>query len=123
MRLNIEFMEEFKDYDFSVIKEEKIGLVGSARFLDFFIKIESILQILHYKIVSIASMDGLLHKEKFSEDEWESLQKTALKKLEYQQALLVLNVGGYVGDHTREELELFENELKRPIYYLTELKK
>ena len=31
-RLNKNFLDEFKDYDFSKIKENKIYLVGSIRF-------------------------------------------------------------------------------------------
>ena len=67
-RLNKNFLEEFKEYDFNQIQEDKIYLVGSIRFKDYFIKIESILQILYKKIVYICSIDGLLNKNKFSED-------------------------------------------------------
>jgi hypothetical protein len=58
-RLNKNFLDEFKDYDFSKIQEDKIYLVGSIRFKDYFIKIESILQILFKKLVYICSVDGL----------------------------------------------------------------
>jgi len=64
-RLNKNFLDEFKDYDFSKIQENKIYLVGSIRFKDYFIKIESILQILFEKIVYICSIDGLLIKTSF----------------------------------------------------------
>ncbi|MHA2339903.1 MAG: hypothetical protein ACXACX_21585 [Candidatus Hodarchaeales archaeon] len=121
-RLNKKFLDEFKEYDFSKIQEEKIYLVGSSRFKDYFIKIESILQILFKKIVYICSVDGLLNKEKFSSMEWESLQKIALRKLEEQEAILVVDVKNYIGDHSKEEIELFENMYKRPIYYLSKLR-
>ncbi len=122
-RLNKNFLDEFKDYDFSKIQEDKIYLVGSIRFKDYFIKIESILQILLKKIVYICSVDGLLNKEKFSLMEWESLQEIALRKLEEQDAILVLDVHNYIGEHSREEIELFEKKYKKPIYYLTKLKR
>jgi hypothetical protein len=122
-RLNKNFLEEFKDYDFTEIQENKIYLVGSNRFKDYFIKIESILQILFEKIVYICSIDGLLNKEKFSTKEWEKLQKIALSKLRDQDAILVLDVNGYIGDHSREEIEIFEKKYKKPIYYLSELRK
>ena len=120
-RLNEEFLKEFENYNFSEIQEEKIGLVGSVRFKEYFIKIESILQILHNKIVSICSLDGLLNKDKFSEDEWEALQLICIKKLKNQDALLVLDVDGYVGDHTTEEIEFFLNKLQKKIYYLSKI--
>jgi hypothetical protein len=122
-RLNKNFLDEFKDYDFSKIQEDKIYLVGSIRFKDYFIKIESILQILYKKIVYICSVDGLLNKEKFSSVEWECLQDIALRKLEDQDAMLVLDIKNYVGEHSKEEIVIFETRYKKPIYYLSELKR
>ncbi len=121
-RLNNNFLAEFKEYDFSKIKENKIFLVGSIRFKDYFIKIESILQIIYKKLVNICSVDGLLNKNKFSVKEWDKLQEIALKKLNDQDAILVLDVDNYIGDQSREEIEYFETKLKRPIYYLSKLK-
>ena len=122
VRLNMKFLDEFKDYDFSSIKESKIFLAGSIRFKDIFIKIESILQIKFKKLVSICSIDGLLNKKEFSTKEWELLQSIALKKLKFQETILVLDVNGYIGDQTKEEIEYFTQNLKRPIYYLSKLK-
>ena len=120
-RLNKNFLDEFKDYDFSKIQENKIFLVGSARFKDYFIKIESILQILYSKIVYICSVDGLLNKNGFSSSEWERLQEIAFRKLEEQDAILVLDIKNYIGAHTAEEIENFEKIHKKPIYYLSKL--
>ena len=122
-RLNKNFLHEFKEFDFSRIQESKIYLVGSIKFKDYFIKIESILQMIYNKIVSICSVDGLLNKNRFSTQEWDNLQKTALRKLHYQDAIIVLDVNGYIGDHSKEEIEFFERKMKRPIYYLSKLKK
>ena len=122
MRLKKKFLKEFQDYDFSLIKEKDIFLVGSARFRDYFIKIESILQIKYKKLVSIASVDGLLNKDMFSEDEWEILQDIAMSKLKDQEAILVLDINNYIGDHTKQEIKFFQNEIHRPIYYLSRLR-
>ena len=121
-RLNKNFLDEFQDYDFSKIKENKIFLVGSMRFKDYFIKIESILQINNKKLVEICSVDGLLNKERFSVEEWDHLQDVALKKLHYQDAILVLDVNKYIGDQSKEEIEYFEEKLKKPVYYFSKLK-
>ncbi len=120
-RLNKNFLADFKDYDFLKIKENKIYLVGSIRFRDYFIKIESILQITHKKLVNICSVDGLLNKEKFSNEEWDKLQKIALRKLHDQEAILVLDIDNYIGEQSREEIDYFKNKLKKPIYFLSEL--
>lgn len=123
-RINEKFLDEFKDYDFSSIKEKKVFLVGSnTKAKDYFIKIESLLQIKSNKLISICSVDGLMHKEQFSHKEWEILQEVALEKLKDQEAILVLDVNGYIGDHTREEIEYFGNHLKKPVYYLSKLHK
>ncbi|MFX0186690.1 MAG: hypothetical protein ACFE8A_03035 [Candidatus Hodarchaeota archaeon] len=122
-RLNQEFLDEFKNYDFSKIIENKIYLVGSiTKAKDYFIKIESILQIIYKKLVSICSVDGLSNKNLFSPDEWDKLQAIAIRKLNDQEAILVLDVENYLGDQSREEIEYFETQLKRPIYYLSNLK-
>ena len=122
-RLNKNFLDEFQDYDFSKIKETKIFLVGSIRFKDYFVKIESILQIVYKKLVGICSVDGLLNKNKFNEEEWEKLQEIALRKLNDQEAILVLDVDSYIGEQSREEIEYFNSSLHKPVYYLSRLKK
>jgi len=121
-RLNKNFLDEFQDYDFSKIKENKIFLVGSMRFKDYFIKIESILQINYKKLVEICSVDGLLNKERFSVEEWDKLQEVALRKLHDQDAILVLDVNKYIGDQSKEEIEYFQVKLKKPVYYFSKLK-
>ena len=122
-RLNKNFLAEFNNYDFTKIKETKIYLVGSNRFKEYFIKIESILQIHYNKLVSICSVDGLLNKEKFSTNEWNKLQEIALKKLHDQEAIIVLDINNYIGEHSKEEIEYFNSKLKKPIYFLSGLKK
>ncbi|TFF83994.1 MAG: hypothetical protein EU552_01955 [Promethearchaeota archaeon] len=121
-RLNKNFLDEFEYYAFSTIKENNIFLVGSSRFKDYFLKVESILQIIYKKQVYICSVDGLINKEYFSKEEWENLQTIALQKLHNHDAILVIDVNGYIGDHSREEIEYFENVIKKPIYYLSLLK-
>jgi len=121
-RLTPSFLKKFEKYDFSKISEEKIFLVGSiSKAKDYFIRIESILQIVYKKLVSICSVDGLLNKERFSNDEWDSLQSIALRKLHDQDAILVLDVENYIGEQSKEEIQYFKHAIDKPIYYLSEL--
>ena len=122
-RLNKNFLDEFKNYEFAQINEEKIFLVGSIRFKEYFIKIESILQIIYKKIVGICSVDGLLNKMEFSTKEWDELQEIALRKLHQYDAILVLDVNEYIGEQSKEEIEYFRTVLNRPIYYFSRLNK
>lgn len=121
-RLNKNLLDEFKNYTFSSIKEKNLYLVGSSRFKDYFLKVESILQIVYQKQVYICSVDGLFNKKMFSEAEWEKLQTIALQKLHNHDAILIIDVDNYIGDHSKEEIEYFEQAIKKPIYYLSQLK-
>ena len=121
-RLNMNLLDEFQQYNFSKIKETNLFLVGSARFKDYFIKIESILQIIFKKVVYICSVDGLLHKNEFSTEEWSILQEIALKKLHNHEAILVIDINNYVGEQSLEEIQYFRQVIKKPIYFLSELK-
>lgn len=123
-RLNEVFLNKYNLYDFSRIQEEKLYLVGSITKAKIeFIEIESILQIQYHKLVSICSIDGMLNKESFSKDEWDDLQQISLKKLGDQEAILVLDVDGYIGKESKEEIEYFRTVLRKPIYFLSKLKR
>ena len=121
-RLNKNFLDEFRDYDFSKIKATKIFLVGSIQFKNYFVKIETILQIIYKKLVGICSVDGLLNKVEFNEEEWKKLQEIAIRKLNDQEAILVLDIDNYIGEQSKEEIEYFGSNLHKPIYYLSKLK-
>jgi hypothetical protein len=122
-RLNKNLLDKFQNYDFSKIKENNIFLVGSIRFRDYFIKIESILQIVFKKLVYICSVDGLFNKSKFSAEEWNILQEIAIRKLQNHEAILVIDVKNYIGEQSSEEIEYFKDILKKPVYFLSRLRK
>jgi hypothetical protein len=71
----------------------------------------------------VCSIDGLLNKDKFSTKEWEKLQEIALRKLQDQEAMLVLDLNNYIGEHSMEEIETFDKKYNKPIYYLSKLTK
>lgn len=108
--------------DFSEIQEEKVFLVGSVdKVKELFFEVEDILQLRYSKLTFMCHANGVLKKETFTKEEWEKLQRIALRKLEHMDAILVLDIDGYTGHHTKEEIEYFE-KLNRPIYYLSKLK-
>ena len=109
-------------YNWSDIKEKHVYLIGSARFKDYFTISEMILQLEHYKLVSMCSFYSLVHKNEFSLEEWETLQKIALQKISSADAVLVIdgeyNGTVYIGGHTREELSTID---AIPVYHLSKL--
>lgn len=121
-RLNMNLLDEFQQYDFSKIHETKIFLVGSARFKEYFIKIESILQIKFDKMVYLCSVDGLLNKAEFSANEWDKLQQIALRKLHFHDAILVLDIDNYIGEQSSEEIKYFKEVINKPVYLLSHLR-
>ena len=121
-RLNMNLLDEFQEYDFSKISEKNIFLVGSARFKEYFIKIESILQIKFDKMVYMCSVDGLLNKIEFSANEWDKLQQIALRKLHFHDAILVLDIDNYIGEQSSEEIKYFKEVINKPIYLLSHLR-
>ncbi|TXT66295.1 MAG: hypothetical protein BAJALOKI1v1_310001 [Promethearchaeota archaeon] len=123
-RLCTNFLKKFEPFNFTKIQEERIFLVGSISIAkEYFYELESILQIKYHKLVSICSVDGLLHKSLFSDDEWDELQDIALRKLKFHDAILVLDVNDYIGEQSREEINYVQTVLKKPIYYLSKLRK
>ena len=121
-RLNLNLLDEFQQYNFSKIRETNIFLVGSARFKEYFIKIESILQIKFNKMVYMCSVDGLLNKTEFSADEWDKLQQIALRKLHFHDAILVLDIDNYIGEQSSEEIKYFKEVINKPVYLLSQLR-
>ncbi|MFX1414101.1 MAG: hypothetical protein ACFFA2_09705 [Promethearchaeota archaeon] len=51
----------------------------------------------------------------------ETITVNALKKLHYQDAILVLNINDYLREHSKEEIKYFSNNLNKPIYYLSDI--
>ena len=50
------------------------------------------------------------------------MQEIALRKLIDQEAILLLDVENYIGEQSREEIDYFTKILKKPAYYLADLK-
>ena len=57
---------------------------------------------------------GLEH-ENTSED-WEALEVCHLKKIDISDAIYVVNINGYIGNHTRQEIE-YATKLGKEIIY------
>lgn len=96
-----------------------VTLIGSARFREKFIEIEKKLTWKHY-VVLIPYWDGMINKDKYMEDEWEYLMCFSYNKIGLADLVYVINVDGYIGEHTRKEIEYAE-KIGKEIKYLEKI--
>lgn len=94
----------------------RITLCGSTRFKDEYALWNKRLTLAGFIVYSVS---GFGHAgDSFSEEEKERLDQVHLAKIDNSHAIVVLNVGGYIGDSTRREIEHAEATGKE-VYYLT----
>ena len=101
---------------------EVVTLCGSTRFTDEFSKQQLLLSLEGKVVLSIAiltevvvqglGLDGNTH---FGEalGAKEVLDELHLRKIDLSDSILVLNVGGYIGDSTRREIQYAREHGKR----------
>lgn len=96
-----------------------VCLCGSTRFYDAFQE-ANFQQTMDGNIVLTvgfyASQDGL-RPEGVTAEEKEQLDELYRRKIDLADEILVLNVGGYVGDSTRGEIE-YARSLGKPVIWL-----
>jgi hypothetical protein len=119
------FSPQCRDYhhlvrDFKGPRPEIVVLCGSTRFREAFERASRDLS-LHGKIVLSV---GLFGHEELPPEQVEighpikdGLDELHKRKIDLADRVFVLNVGGYIGDSTRSEIEYAES-IGRPITYL-----
>ncbi|MHB8567618.1 MAG: hypothetical protein ACYC7D_13440 [Nitrososphaerales archaeon] len=96
-----------------------VTLCGSTKFKDEYEEVNRILELSDWVVLSVASY---YHREKdrplrkWIEKNKRKLDALHLAKIELSQAIVVVDVGGYVGSSTRSEVN---HAMKRnkPVYY------
>lgn len=92
-----------------------IALVGSSKFKDEFLDLQKVLTLAGNVVLSLPFFkhaDGLVLDDK----QTELLSALYFQKIEMADEIMVVNPGGYIGDHTRMEIA-FATQLKKPIRY------
>ena len=87
-----------------------VTICGSMRFAKEMQKIAWDLE-LNNKWATIQCVYGGLESDNTSED-WEALEVCYLKKIDISDAIYVVNINGYVGNHTRQEIEYAKSKNK-----------
>ena len=97
----------------------KITLCGSARFEEQFHAWNEALTLAGHVVYSLAVFPSIKGGEKswYTEEQKKQLDKAHKDKIWYSDAIVVLNVGGYIGDSTLSEVR-FAGVQRKEIYWL-----
>jgi len=96
-----------------------VTLCGSTKFKDEFEEVNRILELKDWIVLTVASY---YHSEKneslrkWIEQNKAQLDSLHLAKIELSQAIVVIDVNGYVGESTQSEIQ-HAKDLEKPIYY------
>ena len=82
-----------------------ITLCGSTRFKDQFIEAQKRLTLEGNIVISVGLFGHSGDDEVWTEGTKEMLDKMHKRKIDMADAIYVINVGGYIGDSTRSEIE------------------
>ena len=82
-----------------------ITLCGSTRFKDQFIEAQKRLTLEGNIVISVGLFGHSGDDEVWTEGTKEMLDKMHKKKIDMADAIYVINVGGYIGESTRSEIE------------------
>lgn len=101
-------------------KPKIVCLCGSTRFVDTFNEWRKKLTLDGYIVLSIEIVTTQLQSEdpQYSNREVKkALDELHLRKIDLADEVMILNVGGYIGESTRNELE-YAKKLGKSIVYL-----
>ena len=95
-----------------------ITVCGSYKYID---KIKEVAEKLTLEgNCVITPIDITRPKDEYTKEDLLQLGKMHKEKIRISDAILVVNVGGYIGDNTRSEIE-YARELGKEIIYYTDL--
>lgn len=99
----------------------KITLCGSARFESEYHQWNKLLGLaghISYGLMTYPSVEG--SKSWYTDDQKETLDLAHLAKIEESDAIVVINIGGYIGESTRREIK-WAAMRRKLIYYVETL--
>lgn len=96
-----------------------ITVCGSLRFIKEMLQIAEKLE-LECNSVLLPVYNPNKNKDAFNSDEILMLSKMHKEKIKLSDAVLVVNVDGYIGNSTKDEME-FAKKLNKKIIYYTDL--
>ena len=97
-------------------KFKVITLCGSTRFKDQFLEAQKRLTLEGNIVISVGLFGHSGHDEVWTEGTKEMLDNMHKRKIDMADAIYVINVGGYIGDSTRSEIDYANRNGKEIIY-------
>ena len=112
-----QFVEQTDNSKQTMIQNYKIvTLCGSTRFKEQFIEVQKRLTLEGYIVISVGLFGHSGDDEVWKPDTKEMLDDMHLRKIDLADEIFVINVGGYIGESTRREIEYAENTGKKINY-------
>ena len=98
-------------------KYKVITLCGSTRFKDAFLEVQKRLTLEGNIVISVGLFGHSGDNEAWVEGTKEMLDDMHKRKIDMADEIFVINVGGYIGDSTRSEIE-YAKKTGKSIHYL-----
>lgn len=97
-----------------------VTLCGSTRFKDEFLEVQKKLTLQGNIVISVGLFSHSDGQENINEDTLKMLIDIHKRKIDMADSIYVINVGGYIGDSTRSEIEYAKSNGKE-VKYLEEV--
>ena len=98
-----------------------VTLCGSTRFKDEFLEVQKKLTLQGNIVISVGLFSHSDGQENINEDTLKMLIDIHKRKIDMSDSIYVINVGGYIGNTTKSEIEYAKNHSKE-VRYLEEIK-
>ena len=93
-----------------------ITLCGSTRFKEQFLEVQKRLTLAGNIVISVGLFGHSGDEEVWTDGTKSMLDDMHKRKIDMADGIFVINVGGYIGDSTRSEIEYAKNNGKRVDY-------
>lgn len=97
---------------------EVITLCGSTKFKDQFILSQKKLTLQGYIVISVGLFGHSGDSEAWTEGTKEMVDRMHKQKIDMSDGIFVINVNGYIGDSTRNEIEYAKSHHKFIMYLI-----
>jgi len=94
-----------------------ITLCGSTKFKEFFLYMQKHLTLQNHIVISVG-LFGHADNIKLRRHEKEMLDDMHKEKIDISNAIYVIDIGGYIGESTRREIE-YARKMGKKIYYFS----